>query len=650
MEDKVDISIVIVNYNVKEFLYQCLLSIRKATDGFNVETIVVDNNSSDNSIDYLEPLFPEVKFIKLDENIGFGRANNLAFKQARGKYFLILNPDTIIQEDTLRVMYDYMEAHPEVGISGCKVLNADGTFQLPCRRGFPTPWAAFCKLFGLQSIFPKSRLFAQYNQTFRDENETYYIDAIIGAFMFSRGDVIRKLEGFLEDFFMYGEDLDLCFRANKIGYKTAYVHTTSIIHYKGESTRRSSINDIKHFYEAMEIFAKKNSTNSTFFLLFLKMGIKLRQLISILQRYKVDLFFILVDILGVNVFLLLSTYLRFDNFFNFPSYAYPKVFFIISAVVLTAMISIGEYFEKSKSIKQVFSGYLLSFFFLSSLTYYFKEYAFSRGVLLMTIFFSIIFSSFMRMLYNFYKRLKGSEADKNIVLVGYSPELDLIIDNTNIAGSKNANILGYISISKNEENHSRLRIIGNIDYLDKLIKQYNISEVIFNNNLITNNEFLTYISKYNTPNVRFHLAKEYNDLITSRIIDEITPKDASSNSFKYDHFRVRFYKRIVDILIGVFGLSVFLPISLIVYLSGKRSIFKGLASLISGKKTLIGVYPSSNWTNYKSGIFGLAHITNPDLLTQELIDKLNHHYLKNYSLSLDIDVLIKSMFRKKIKV
>jgi len=179
-----DISIIIVNYNVKDFLEQCLLSIRKSIKLLFVEIFVVDNNSTDGSIEYLKPLFPEVKFIQTGENLGFSKANNIAINQADSKYTLILNPDTILSDNTLEMMYRYMELHPEVGISGCKVLNGDGTFQLACRRGFPTPWTSFTKLFGLQRLFPKSKLFAKYNQTFRSENESYYIDAIIGAFMF----------------------------------------------------------------------------------------------------------------------------------------------------------------------------------------------------------------------------------------------------------------------------------------------------------------------------------------------------------------------------------------------------------------------------------------------------------------------------------
>jgi len=275
-----DITIVIVNYNVKDFLEQCLNSIRKAKRNFLVEVFVVDNNSTDGSIEFLEPLYPEVKFIQTGKNLGFSKANNIAIKQAKGTYTLILNPDTILSEDTLEKMYEYMRYCPEVGVSGCKVLNGDGTFQLACRRGFPTPWTSFTKLFGLQKLFPKSKIFAKYNQTFRSENESYYIDAVIGAFMFCDTELIKNLGGFDEAYFMYGEDLDLCRQVQLSGRHVSYYHETTIIHFKGESTKRSSINELKHFYDAMEIFAKKYFSSSKLFLLFLRAGIKLRLFIA----------------------------------------------------------------------------------------------------------------------------------------------------------------------------------------------------------------------------------------------------------------------------------------------------------------------------------------------------------------------------------
>ncbi len=275
-----DISIIIVNYNVKDFLAQCLHSIRQAKKKFSLEIFVVDNNSEDNSIEYLEPLFPEVKFIQSGANLGFGRANNIAIKLVSGKYTLILNPDTILSEDTLEKMFNYMNSHVEVGIAGCKVLNEDGTFQLACRRSFPTPWVSFTKLFGLQKLFPKSKIFARYNLTFLSENESYYVDAVIGAFMFCKTSLLKSLSGFDESYFMYGEDLDLCRQAQLAGEKISYYCETTILHFKGESTRRSSIDELKHFYEAMDIFARKYFSNSKTFLFLLRISIRFRLFIS----------------------------------------------------------------------------------------------------------------------------------------------------------------------------------------------------------------------------------------------------------------------------------------------------------------------------------------------------------------------------------
>jgi len=276
--ETVDVTIVIVSYNVRQYLRQCLESIERCRQMHRLQVIVVDNASQDGTASMLAPLFPWVEFVALDENIGFGRANNIGIERARGRYTLILNPDTILSEDTIAAMIAYMDEHPEVGICGCKVLNPDGTFQAQCRRGFPTPWVAFTKLFGLQALFPRSRFFAQYNQSFRSPDETYYVDAVIGAFMFCRTEQLRAIKGFDPDYFMYGEDLDLCYRMLKAGYRTAYVPTTTIIHFKGESARRSRINDVRVFYDAMVQFTRKHYGSKRWLLRLLQLGIRLREL------------------------------------------------------------------------------------------------------------------------------------------------------------------------------------------------------------------------------------------------------------------------------------------------------------------------------------------------------------------------------------
>ncbi|MCJ7552663.1 MAG: glycosyltransferase family 2 protein, partial [Ignavibacteriaceae bacterium] len=257
-----DLSIIIVNYNVKVFLQNLLDSIQKASSGIQTEVIIVDNASDDGSIEFLREKYPQIKLIVNKTNLGFGKANNIGLKEAKGKFILFLNPDTIVAEDTFSKMIEFFNQTPDAGLAGCKILNPDGTLQLSCRRSFPGPWTSFTKVTGLSTLFPKSKIFARYNLTYLDENQTYEVDAISGSFMMIRKEVYDKVGGFDEQFFMYGEDLDLCYRIQKAGHKVYYVHSTQIIHYKGESTKRSNIDETKVFYKAMHLFVKKHLSTS----------------------------------------------------------------------------------------------------------------------------------------------------------------------------------------------------------------------------------------------------------------------------------------------------------------------------------------------------------------------------------------------------
>ena len=275
-----DLSIIIVNYNVKEFLQNLLHSIDKALQNLSSEIIVVDNASDDGSIEWIKSKFPSVKLIENKTNLGFGKANNQALKIAEGKYLLLINPDAIVSEDTFTKMIHFLEGQKDAGLAGCKILNPDGSLQLACRRSFPGPWTSFCKVTGLSNFFPNSKMFARYNLTYLNENQTYEVDAISGSFMMLKRVVYEKLGGFDEQFFMYGEDLDLCYRVQKAGYKVFYVHTTQVIHYKGESTKRSSMDETKIFYNAMHLFVKKHFSSSFLVEIILRSAIGFRKLFA----------------------------------------------------------------------------------------------------------------------------------------------------------------------------------------------------------------------------------------------------------------------------------------------------------------------------------------------------------------------------------
>lgn len=649
-ESHIHISIVIVNYNSADYLMHCLSSIKAASTNLNFEIIVVDNNSTDDDLHYVMEQFQNVEFIKLRENVGFGKANNIGVEKASGDYILILNPDTILEEQTLDVMYHYMENNTEVGISGCKVLNSDGSFQLACRRGFPTPWVSFTKLFGLQSLFPKSKLLARYNQTFRSIDETYYIDSVIGAFMFIRKEIWDNVGGFDEAFFMYGEDIDLCFRVQKTGAKIAYIHSTSIIHHKGVSTRRSSINELKHFYEAMMIFSRKHFNNSKLFLFFLKSGILIRQFIALLQKYSRQILVILSDLIIINLSLLIATKIRFEGFFNFPDYAYPTVFIAISLVLLISMVAVGEYFERRESIRKAFPGLLVAFFILSSLTYFFKDFAFSRGVVLMTIGFSLVLIGLSRIVLSLYDKLKGKHSEKNIAIIGVDDNAVKLYNAFQESHYINTNIVGFVSPFHRLTSKETLPkpILGSIDDLSVLAEQHLIKEVIITDKDFSSENLFRIIHSDTNQNIKFHFAREPEDFISSRIIQDVSRTGTHIEIYNLAKAKNMILKRTIDLFFSIMILSLFLPVVYLFSNNANKTI-KDLLSVVKGNKSLVGLLLNDNFKYCcgKEGLLGLAHLSSNQNLTSESIRKLNDYYLKNYTFTLDLEIILKYILRKR---
>lgn len=252
------VAVIIVNYRLRYFLEQTLLSVAEAAEGLDCATIVVDNASGDGSIDFLRPRFPNVTFIENTENVGFSRANNQGFADAAdADFILVLNPDTIIGRRTIRDCLDWMESHADCAAIGVRMLDGNGQFLPESKRSFPSIWNSFCKLFGLSKLFPRSRVFARYHLRYLPENEPNVVPVLAGAFMFVDNKRLQAVGGFDEDFFMYGEDMDLAYRLAQDGWQNYYL-PTPIIHYKGECTKTESANYVKIFYGAMLIFYRKH--------------------------------------------------------------------------------------------------------------------------------------------------------------------------------------------------------------------------------------------------------------------------------------------------------------------------------------------------------------------------------------------------------
>lgn len=254
-----DLVIIITNWNTRDLLLGCLSSLPAASEGLSTRTVVVDNNSDDGSVEAVSSMFPDVEIIANRKNLGFSRANNLALLryQDRARYLLLLNPDTVVSPDTFGNVISFMNDHPEAGIAGCKVVNPQGTLDWACKRSFLTPSLLFYKALGLDKRFPGSRHFGKYHLTYLDENQIHEVDSVVGAFMMIRKECLKSV-GVLDDsYFMYGEDIDFCFKTKENNWKIFYVPTTTIIHYKGQSTRKRSSRMIFHWYSAIDKFYRK---------------------------------------------------------------------------------------------------------------------------------------------------------------------------------------------------------------------------------------------------------------------------------------------------------------------------------------------------------------------------------------------------------
>jgi GT2 family glycosyltransferase len=329
-----------------------LQSVFKAIQNIEAEVWVVDNNSVDGSIAMIKEKFTNVKLIASKDNLGFSRGNNLAIKQSKGEYTLLLNPDTLVEEDTFEKVIRFMDSNPIAGGLGVKMVDGKGNFLPESKRSLPTPSVAFYKIFGLSSLFPKSKRFGKYHCGNLDKNKNHEIEILSGAFMLMRKEALDKVGLLDEDFFMYGEDIDLSYRLIKRGYKNYYFSDTRIIHYKGESTKKSSVNYVFVFYNAMIIFAKKHfsSKNASIFSFLIKIAIYFRASIAILNRVRKILTLPVLDAL-----LLLGGILAFKNIWEskIKGFSYPNelLFYFIPAITGIILLSVALFGGYKKKIK-----------------------------------------------------------------------------------------------------------------------------------------------------------------------------------------------------------------------------------------------------------------------------------------------------------
>ena len=657
-----DLSIIIVNYNVKEFLQNLLHSISKASEGLSYEVIVVDNASDDGSVELLKEKFADVKLISNKKNLGFSKANNQGLTLAHGKYFLLLNPDTLLREDTLQKMIEFFESKADAGMAGCKILNPDGTLQLACRRSFPGPWTSFCKVTGLSSIFPKSKIFARYNLTYLDENQTYEVDAISGSFMMLRKEVYEKVGGLDEQFFMYGEDLDLCYRIQKVGYKVYYVHNTQIIHYKGESTKRSSFDETKIFYDAMNLFVKKHLSSSFLVEIILRLAITFRKSFAFLGRRRLILLSILLDFVSFDLSLIISNkvYARLGHWQGFPIFSYSVIFTIPAILHILVAYSTGVYKKDALPILKNFPAFIISFILLSASTFFFKQYAYSRAAVLITYFLLFFILILWRVLLKIIFKIGINEdefSSKRTIIVGMNSHSTLLAEKLKSKQTELHFIEGFIGLSNKDigRNINEFEVIGTIDNIKKVIKERNIKEVIFSSEDLSYYQMMSVVASCQQENVEFKLAGNNLDFVVGKtsvsILEDIPLIEINYNISNPQH---RFFKAVFDYILSCFTLFFIYPfIYLIVKLSKKQNDFRNfileIPEILSGKASFVGPQAISDQYHLylgKKGLTGLWYIESREGTNY---DKLDIFYAKNQSIWLDLEILGKTLIKMWVK-
>ncbi|MBN2201665.1 glycosyltransferase [bacterium] len=694
MESGPDISVVIVSYNVKPYLEQTLRSVRRALEGIPAEIFVVDNASGDGSVSMVRGLFPGVRLIANDVNAGFAKANNQALRQAKGRAVCLINPDTIAGEDTFRVCLQALDARPEAGMIGCKVLNPDGTLQPACRRSFPTPWVAFTKVSGLAALFPRSRWFGRYNLTYLDPDVASEVEAVSGSFMFVRKEVLDTVGLLDEDFFMYGEDLDWCYRIRRAGWKIVYVPETRIVHYKGRSAQEASFDTIRVFDDAMHLFVRKHFRSGWYFLpmWLLRLGIWIRSGVNVLIRLAGRLAPAAVDVVLIQAGLAAAHWVRFGTLRHWNSYR--VVDLLYTSVWIICLYAAGAYRKGLFSSAKASAGVLLGLVLNASLTFFLPQYAFSRKVVVLTGVFAWVLLAGWRLIIRFLPQFTHLPFLGNIgrtllrrraAVVGTGPDAETLFERLRRRIEAGYEMVGVIASSEKDlggpagDGPPRLGVLTD---LPRIARTNRIQTVIFSPESIDTHRVVAAIAGSRGSQIDFKMAPRGLDLIIgSSSIDSIEDVPMMDLEDRIYRIHNRIAKRLTDLSAAVLLApawlvslaSLFLrkgirlrrmpvagdsadPVRVLRAFRGDAPAggWTGLAplfvDLLAGRISLVGS-EMRPWegkpdpVGFKPGMTGLVQIREGKGMSGEEKERVRLYYLRNYSYLLDIEILFKAVFR-----
>lgn len=629
---------------------QALLSAQKAAQKVSTEIFVVDNDSVDGSVEMVREKFPEVKLIANKKNVGFSAANNQGILESKGEYVLLLNPDTVVEESTFEKIVAFMDVHPDAGALGVRMIDGKGKFLPESKRGLPTPSVAFYKMCGLSKLFPKSKVFGRYHLKYLSEHETHEVDVLAGAFMLLRRTALDKTGLLDETFFMYGEDIDLSYRITQAGYKNYYFADTTIIHYKGESTKKTSVNYVFVFYRAMVIFAQKHykGGNAQWFSLFINTAIWFRAAMAVGWRFWQRTKYALVDAL---ILFIGHYYVKLyweQNHKYVLGGEYPPVYMWLNGSLYVLLWVLGIYLSGGYSRKHTLKNILQGVFWgtiMISVVYAFlpESLRFSRALIILGGLWGAVFLCGWRLLLHFvrHKNLHyGRQFAYNTIIAGEEEEALRVYDLLKKTNAPHT-FKGFVSANGPFKDSSRY--LGNMNHLKEICEVFAITEVIFCAQDITAENIMAWMSRLDKEEVNFKIvprnsfyiigsnSKNTNgELYTVELKLNIADPALAAN------------KRVFDIigalvLVGLFPLLGW-------FTKNPLKTLGGLLKVIIGTHSLVGYSPSQNWNDLpaiKPGLLspldGLPS-NNPSFITPE---KLNFFYAKDYSVANDLNIVVK---------
>lgn len=641
------LSVVIVNYNVRYFLEQCLRSVEIAIRGLEAEVWVVDNHSADGSVSMLKEQFPWVHLIENQENVGFSKANNQAIVQSSAKYILLLNPDTVVEEDTFKKCLAFMENHPEAGALGVRMIDGSGHFLPESKRGLPTPETAFYKIFGLSALFPKHKRFGKYHLGFLPENETAEVDVLSGAFMWMRSEAITKSGLLDETFFMYGEDIDLSYRIQQSGFRNYYFPETTIIHYKGESTKKFSVNYVRVFYQAMIIFARKHygSGKAGLFIAIIRLAVILRAALALLRRWFLQLRLPILD--GILIFAglwyikgyweehikYISSYPRELITIHFPYYITLWLFSVFMA---------GGYM-KPVSVRRIAAGVASGTIGILAIYSLFPEdLRFSRAIILLGAAWTLMSMIGSRLILHFmrYRNLNlGDSPELQTLIVGLPKERQRVLELCEKARTPNR-FIGFVSPDAEEKGTAM--VLGELSQLRQIIELYQIGEVIFCGADISSEIIISNMNETADLNVQFKIVPENSHFVigshSKNQSGELYSEEVRLKLLLDDNLRK---KRLTDVI-----LSIVLLIAFPVLVWFQRSAAKYLYNcfqVLTGNTTWVGYGTTTVGKALSRGVFQPWQAYRMNQPGQEIISHFDFLYARDYHLGMDIQVILRNL-------